>query len=148
MLMLLFNIKKTRCHFDPRLLYFWYSLYLLALDLSLAIQSQNYTRLSLQILADIQSCQCLCLSTSAIKRLLPSRLFLNNYRLFWTVYSLLSQKIISCRYQSKPLVIIFCKIIFDQRAITNQSPLRFILAFDNSPEFQNNNREILISRCE
>ena len=50
--MLLFNIRKTRCHFGPRLLYFGYSLYLLALDLSLAIQFQNYTRLSLQILAD------------------------------------------------------------------------------------------------
>ena len=44
--------EKTRCHFGPRLLYFGYSLYLLALDLSLAIQFQNYTRLSLQILAD------------------------------------------------------------------------------------------------
>ena len=96
----------------------------------------------------LQSCQCLSLSTSAIKRLPPSRLFLDNYKLFWIVYSLPSQKITSRRYQSKPLVIIFCKIIFVQRAITNQSPLRFMLAWDNSPEFQNNNREILVSRCE
>ena len=41
-LMLFLNIRKTRCHFGPRLLYSGYSLYLLALDLSLAIQFQKY----------------------------------------------------------------------------------------------------------
>ena len=36
--------EKTRCHFGPRLLYFGYSLYLLALDLSHAIQFPNIGR--------------------------------------------------------------------------------------------------------
>ena len=50
--MLLFDIRKTRYHFGPRLLYFGYSPYRLALDLPFAIQLQDCTRLSLQILAD------------------------------------------------------------------------------------------------
>ena len=32
--------------------------------------------------------------------------------------------------------------------ISELSPISFILAWDDSPEFQNNNREILVSRCE
>ena len=43
----------------------------------------------------LQSCQCLRLSTSAIKRLPPSGLFLNHYRLFWIIYSALLKDYIS-----------------------------------------------------
>ena len=125
--MLFLNIRKTRCHFGPRLLYFGHSLYHLALDLSLAIQFQNHTRFSLQILTD------------SIHPVLPvlmleyqchqNRLFLNHYGLFWIRYSTLLKRLYLAdtspshwiwkyKFLSKPCCY-FLLIIFDQRAISH-----------------------------
>ena len=130
-LMLFLNIRKTRCHFGPRLLYFGYSLYHLALDLSLAIQFQNYTRFSLQILADTipPVLPVLALEYQCHQKITTFQIIFESLQFILDHLLSPPQNIISRRYQSNTLVITFCKIIIDQRAITNQSSLRFILAW-------------------